>query len=267
MRLWVDAALGIVRRDAQLFVSYRMQVVSRILSAVFSLALFYYVSRLVGGSRLFPDPADYFTFVVVGLIIIQVLVTTLGTAPVTIRQELVSGTIERLLVSPFGVVGGILAMMAFPFLVALATAVLTVAVAAAFFGFEVASTAPLAVPVALLSAVAFLPFSLLLAAVVVLFKQAGNGVQFVMAGLSIAGGLYFPVSLLPSWIRWTSDVQPFTPAAQVLRHLLAGAPVEGSISGDLLKLAGFAVVLLPLSLVALRAAVRAGQRQGTIFEY
>jgi len=52
--------------------------------------------------------------VIVGLVIVQILTISLGVMPVTVRQELVSGTIERFLVSTHGPVNGILDAMLFP---------------------------------------------------------------------------------------------------------------------------------------------------------
>jgi hypothetical protein len=52
--------------------------------------------------------------VIVGLVIVQILTISLGVMLVTVRQELISGTIERLLVSAHGPVNGILGTMLFP---------------------------------------------------------------------------------------------------------------------------------------------------------
>jgi ABC-2 type transport system permease protein len=89
----------------------------------------------------------------------------------------------------------------------------------------------------------------------------------VVTGISLVAGLYFPVSLLPDWIQWASNVQPFTPAADLLRHVLIDTPLEGSAAGDVLRLVGFTAVTLPLSILALRGGVLRSQRQGTITEY
>ncbi len=42
---------------------------------------------------------------------------------------------------------------------------------------------------------------------------------------SLVAGLYFPVALLPQWIRWASDVQPLAPATELLRWALVGQPL------------------------------------------
>jgi ABC-2 type transport system permease protein len=266
VRLWFDATWGIVRRDAILFFSYRSQTFTQIVGLLFNLTVFFYISRLLTGETI-ETPGGYFAFVVVGLVIVQVLTTSMGITPTQVRQELVSGTIERFLVSAHGPVHGIVGMMLFPLASAFATGAIMLAIAAIVFGMPLEPTAPLAIPVAALGALAFLPFALALVAAVIAFKQVASGAQFIVSGVAIVGGLYFPVTLLPGWIAWTADVQPFTPAADVLRHLLVGAPLADPIIVDLAKLVAFAAVLLPVGVLLLRAAVRYGQRVGTIAEY
>ena len=47
IRLHITAALAVARRDFQIFMSYRLRLVSQVLSTLFAVTLFYYVSRLV----------------------------------------------------------------------------------------------------------------------------------------------------------------------------------------------------------------------------
>jgi ABC-2 type transport system permease protein len=257
---------GIMRRDAILFASYRTQLVSQFVGPLFTITLFYYISHVITAKSIH-SPGGYFGFVIVGLVIVQILTISLGIMPVTVRQELVSGTIERFLVSAHGPVNGILGTMLFPLASASVTGVLMLGLATLIFGLPLAATAVLAIPVSLLGMLAFLPFAFILVALVMAFKQVTSVTQFVIAGIAIVGGLYFPVSVLPSWIRWASEVQPFTPATDLLRHLLVDTPLAHSALVDLLKLVGFIVVLLPASFASLRVAIRYGQRTGTIAEY
>jgi ABC-2 type transport system permease protein len=266
VREWADATWGVVRRDAIVFATYRTQVLTMIVGTLFQLTIFYYIAQLLH-ARTFATSTAYFAFVVVGMAIMQSLVTTLGLTPAQVRQELVAGTMERFLVSPFGAGNGIVAMMVFPTLWSLLMGTIMLALAALVFGLPLVATAPLAVPVALLGALSFMPFTLAVVAVVVVFKQATAGTQFLISGIAIVGGLYFPSALLPGWIRWTRQVQPFSPAADLLRHLLVGSPLQQSVAVDLAKLVGFGLILFPLALLALRRAIRFGQRRGTIIEY
>lgn len=260
------AFIAIMRRDLHVYLSYRTRLVSQLLTAVFSLALFYYVSRLVHLNS-FKSPASYFAFVVVGLALVSVMYSCF-IIPEYVRQELVAGTFDRLLLSPFGAVRAVVAMTLFPLLLSFALAAWTLALGCVLFGLQLHwSTVPLAVPAMMLALLAFLPFGMLFAALTVVVKQGNVGTTWVVALMALTGGVYFPITVLPHWMQEVSRLQPFTPATGVLRHLLVNSTVTTSIGPSLLKLAGFAGVLLPLSIVALSGAIRAGQRRGTIIEY
>lgn len=267
MRPYLAATGAIFRRDLTVFLSYRIRFVTTLLSSVFSITLFYYLSRLVKVDT-FPTPDDYFAFAVVGLIILSVLQSTLAGPPMLVRQELVAGTFERMALTPFGPTWALLSTLLFPFAFALAIAVSMLALAALLFGLDVQwATAPLAVPLGALGALAFMPFGILLLAAVIVAKQAAGGAAWVLTLISLVAGLYFPVEVLPSWIEWTSQVQPFTPATDLLRHVLVDTPLPEPAAIGLAKLVGFTVVLLPLSLLVVERAIRLGRKRGTLTEY
>jgi ABC-2 type transport system permease protein len=263
----IRAAAGIIKRDALVFKSYRFRFLTQALTAFFSVVLFYYISRLVNFGT-FRTPDQYFAFAVVGLATFEVLVVTLTSIPGRIRQELVAGTFERLVLSPFGAVASVISLLVWPFLLACSGGILTIAFASIVFGMPLRwSTVPFALPAAFFGMLAFAPFALLTAALVLIAKQVESGVGFIATGIALIAGFFFPPELLPSWIGWASDIQPFSPALSLLRNLLVGTPLPGSLWSVLLKIALFAVVLLPLMTWALAAAIRVGQRRGTIIEY
>jgi ABC-2 type transport system permease protein len=268
MRGFADlaGAAAIVKRDYLIFASYRLRFLAEIVSAILGVTLFYYVSRLVTGGA-FESSDDYFAYAVIGLAVLQVLTACLVVLPMVLRQELLAGTFERILVSAFGPVQCLLAMSVFPFLSALVSAALTIAFASLVFGMNVDwSSAPLALPAAALGYVAFLPFAVLITGVVFIVKQVGTGAGLLITCLSLVAGVFFPVVLLPDWIEWTSEVQPLTPAADLLRHLVVGTPIDSAWSATL-RLAAFAAVLVPLSILSLRACLTYAQRRGTVLEY
>jgi ABC-2 type transport system permease protein len=262
------AAAAICMRDFRVWSSYRMRFFSTLFAAVFGVTLFYYVSRLVNSPEVGSADA-YFGYVVVGTATLEVLTATL-TAPIaTLRSELLVGTFERMVVSAFGPVASIVSLIVFPLLLGMVIGTLTITTAVVGFGLDLHwATVPLAIPAALLGAVSFAPLGLLMAAAVLVFKQTNAGAAFVISGLSLVAGLYFPVSLLPDWIQWASHVQPLTPAVDLMRHLLIGTPMsDGTPLGAVAKLIGFAAVLLPVAIVVLRASVLRSRRNGTITEY
>jgi ABC-2 type transport system permease protein len=266
LRAELDATAAIVRRDWLILTSYRLRFLTQLVSLCFSVTLFHFIAKLVRVSS-FRTPAAYFGFALVGLLTLQVLNSTLHTPPSALRGELGAGTFERLVVSPFGALRAMVAMTLFPLIYALVMAVGMLAFAAIAFGLHVQwATLPLLAPVALLGALSFLPFGLLIMALVLVLKQALSGVTFVVAGISLISGLYFPVSVLPAWMRELSRLQPFTPAADLMRHVMAGTRLHESLALELAKLVGFPLVLLPISLLALQLALRQGRRRGTLLE-
>lgn len=262
-----SAAAAVLRRDFALFASYRMRFITTFFTTAVSLTLFYYVSRLVRSDRV-GSPDDYYAFVVVGIIIFAVLTSTLTMPVATLRAELMAGTFERMVLSPFGPVRAVMSLMLFPLLLALVSSILSLVYAGLVFGLDLRWPEALAgLPLALLGALAFAPFGLLMTAAVVIFKQTNAGATFIITGVTLLAGIYFPVSLLPDWIEWASEVQPFTPAVDLLRHFLVDTPLRDPMLLELAKLALFAAVMLPLSIVALAAAVRRSRRLGTVIEY
>lgn len=269
MTEWASSARAfraVIRRDLTIYMSYRTRLLSQSASTLLSLALFYYVSRLVRVNG-FSTPDRYFAYVVIGLSLLGVIYSCFAT-PGIVRQELLVGTLERLVLSPFGAVRSIIAMSLFPLVYASVQATLGLALACAVFGLHLHwSTAALAIPMMGLTLLAFLPFGLLFAALTIVIKQGSVGTNWVVAVLALVGGMYFPISLLPHWLQVASELQPFTPATELLRHLLVDSPMRTSTAAALVKIVLFAAALLPLSIHTLDVAVRTGQRRATIIEY
>lgn len=267
VRAYLSATAGIVRRDAMIRASYRGTLVSTLVSVIFGLATFYFVSKLVRVPP-FNSPGDYFAFTVVGIVVFGLMQSSLS-IPMNVRQELVAGTYERLVLSPFGGTAATVALMVFPILFALTMALVEIGVAVVVFGLHVEwDTAALALPLGVAGAFAFAPVALVFAAITLAFKQA-PGQNAALAVFALASGLYFPVALLPWWLHWISEIQPYTPTVALLRHVLIGFPLPlgMSIAAAVAKIVAFIVIGIPIGVLLVSIAGRYGRRHGTIIEY
>lgn len=265
LRSFPGAAAAFARRDLQVLLSYRTRAITSNLEGLFGLFLFYYIARLVHGGR-FGTPQQYFAFVVVGMVVFTIVQSALA-IPAAFRQELIAGTFERLVLSPFGATAAVLALMVFPIVYALIRGALVLVFATTLFGLHLDwHTAIDALPLGVLGALAFAPLALVFTAAILIFKQApGQGA--VLGIIAFVSGLYFPVSLLPGWISWISEVQPFTPSVELMRHVLVDYPLGGDAAGMLLKMVGFAVIGIPVGTWLVAAAGRFARHRGTITEY
>ncbi|HTX09575.1 MAG TPA: ABC transporter permease [Solirubrobacteraceae bacterium] len=262
---YLGAVLATMKRDALIFVSYRLRVFSQAVAMLFSLTIFYYVGKLVPAGAIGPH-GKYFAFAVVGIVTTAVLTSALGSVQI-VRMELMQGNFERILISPLGPVWGVVAVVAFPIAYSTVFAGVMLALASLIFGvpLHVGGIAP-ALAVGLLGALCLACIGLLFVAALIAFKSS-LGATWVIAGLSLLGGAYFPLRLFPGWIRWTSDVQPYTPTVDLLRHLLVGTRPVQAVWLELIKLAGFAALLMPVSITILWLAVKLSRHRGTIMEF
>ena len=81
------------------------------------------------------------------------------------------------------------------------------------------------------------------------------------------GSVYYPAGLLPAPLVWISYLLPITYALNAMRLALLEGATWGQLLPDLLALSGFAVVLLPLSLLAFRYSVRRAKIEGSLTQY
>lgn len=266
MRSHALAAVALCRRDMLIYFSYRGRIMVQFISILVYLSMFYYISHLVRFHE-FRTSSQYFSYVVVGIIITSTLQSTLAVG-LNLHSELLAGTFERLVCSAYGAVNGVASSVIFPVLIQLVLSILTICVGSVMFGMPIRwSTAPLALPVALVGAAVFGCIALLGAATVLIAKQTATITSFTASTLALLGGVYFPTSLLPGWGRLISNLQPVTYLVGLMRHFLIGYPLQGSITADVIRVLGFLVVMMPMAYFALARAIRFTRRRATLLEY
>ena len=110
------------------------------------------------------------------------------------------------------------------------------------------------------STLAFVGLGVMAAALPVLSPERGaEGTHIFQGSLLLVSGVYYPVEVLPAWIRPISMLSPATYTLSACRKLigvgdpattpqrLAGAPLSG-VRSELLVLVAMGVVLVPLGL-------------------
>ena len=161
-----------MKRDAHIFLSYRLRVVSQAMAMLFSLLIFYYVGKLVPAGVIGSLGGQYFAFAVVGIVTTAVLTSALGSAQI-VRMELMQGNFERILISPMGPVWGVVAVAAFPIAYSTVFAGVMLALASLLFGVPllVAGIAP-ALGVGILGALCLACIGLLFVGALIAFKSS-----------------------------------------------------------------------------------------------
>ena len=256
-------------RDWRIARSYRLQLVLDVAALPLSLALFFFLSRLVDPGRL-PNDVDlaqgYFSYAAVGLVVLRMAHTSLTSFATKLRTEQTTGTFETLLAEPISPAVVVLGTASFELLRAVATGSATLLVAVLFgLRLDVGTGTIAGLLVGLPSLLAtFAAVGVVLAAFAVVVKQVTALLGLATAALGVLAGAYFPIELLPGPLRVVADLLPFTWGIDVLRAAL----LRGDLAPERLALlVGFSVVALPLSLWVFGRALDLARRAGSLGQF
>jgi ABC-2 type transport system permease protein len=267
----IQAVTSFLKRDVSLAISYRLSFILQIGGILFSVASFYFLSRLFG-SALVPQLAqyggDYFSFVLIGLAFSGYLGLSLSSFSSSIREGQMTGTLEIMLLSPTRLSVILLSSSVWPYLLTTVQVIFYLVLGALVFGFDASHANVLtAVVVLILSIASFIGFGILSAAMVLITKK-GDPIAWIFGGVSsLLSGVYYPISVLPGWLTPLSHVLPMTYALDAMRLAMLKGDSLYDVRFDILVLAGFALVLTPLSFFAFRSALRRAKMEGSLLHY
>lgn len=260
----LDKTAVIFRRDALTAMRYRTGFLLGASGAITELAAFYYLSRAVGpGFR--PEGEEYFSFLLVGTGFYTFLLMGVHAFLQTVQEAQQTGTLEVLMTTSTSppVLVFLSAMSAF------AANTLTLAfylIAGLLFGAPVHPNVVTSLAVFALSVVVAAAIGLL-AAALQLAVQKGSAVVWVLGSVWFMTGTLFPVQTLPRPLRHLADLIPITHSLEGMRlALLEDASLRG-VGHELVILALFALVLVPLSLLVFSWTLRRARLAGTLSFY
>ncbi len=262
-------AFAIFVRDARLAMSYPMSFWLGWISIAGQVLAFYFMSKLIGPSKNFGfggHASSYFDYVIVNLAFIEFQTVAIQSFQRAIRSDQMLGTLEAVLATPTGLPLIVLSSGLWAF----ALTVVEVAVylgIASLLGLNLTHTNLATAGTFLVLTVACMsPVGVLSAASIMTFKQLGP-TNWIANGLAmLLGGVLFPVSKLPLALQYVSWMLPITHALNGIRGAVNGATVA-QLAPDAIWMAGCAVLLLPISLVAFATAVRRAKIDGTLGHY
>jgi ABC-2 type transport system permease protein len=256
------------RRDLLIASTYRSPFILEAVEALFGATTFYYVARFVDSPALresLPQGKTYFAYSLVGFVFFDYLNAALDTFDRSLQEARDAGTLEPLLVTQVSLPVMLIGSAFYPF----AATTLRVAVylgwAAVFFDFPLNAANWLAVAAVLLATLlAFSGMGVLSASYLLLFKRGNPAKWFILGVSSIAGGMLFPVSILPPWLQLVAHLNPVTYALDAMRGALLDGASVFSIARSLLLLLVFGAVLLPISMAIFSWVLRRTKITGTL---
>jgi ABC-2 type transport system permease protein len=184
----------------------------------------------------------------------------------TVAWERWEGTIEYTFMAPLSRPVHLLGMGAFAVLYGVVRASLLFAVVAAMFGLAMPHAAfGTALVLLAIASVSFIGVGMMTAVLPLISPEKGAQLGFVAQGVMlVVSGVYYPVSVLPTWMEWVAKVSPATYALRGIRHAILDGYGLGSVWGDIWPLIVIGIASIPLGLAVFGAGERYAKRHGKL---
>lgn len=264
-------ALAFIRRDFQTQVSYRLGFVMRVTGMLISVSIFYFISQILGSAvnpYLGRYGTDYFHFALLGITFYPFISLAANSLAEAIHEYQHTGTLEVLFLSPTPFLASLFMSTLWRYCWAFAESLFYLLVASLVFRADLDWANILsAIVVVLLTISANAGLGFINAGFVLVTKRPSPLTQLLALVTRLLAGVYYPIEVLPDWLRSFSHLLPATYSFDALRRtMLQGASLV-DVGRDVLALAGFTVVLLPIGLVVYRYAVRWAKIDGSLSQY
>ena len=266
-RLRPRAVLAMMRRDYLIRTSYRLSLVLDLFIGFLDLVVYYFISRTFEGASTaeLQGAPSYFAFALVGIAVTVVIQAATTGVALRVREEQLTGTLEALLTQPVRSSELAMGLCGVPFVVAtIRVAVyLFFAVALLGVGFSDADWLGFAVVLSC-TGLAMSSIGIAAGAMVMVIKRGHSLAALIVFGMSLVGGAFFPVTVLPPILEKIGTVVPTRFAFDGLRAALyRGSGWED----EAFLLALFGVTSLPIALWLFTRALRWSRRTGGLAQY
>jgi len=260
-----------LKRDFKSEVSYRFSFLMNLFSILFSIATFFFLSKLIGksvGFQLKEYGGDYFSFVLIGIAFSSFLGTGLSSFSSTISGAQSEGTLEAMLITPTKVSGIIVMASLWDFLMTAFDVILYLALGSLLFGVNLSkANVPGALLVLILTVTAFSGLGIISASFIMVLKR-GDPINWLFGTFSsFVGGTFFPITVLPVWLQKMAYLFPIFYALRAMRHAVLQGFSFMALLPDIAALALFSLIILPISMVAFKKAIKFAKTDGSLVTY
>lgn len=263
-------AWAFIRRDALIAASYRTAAVVQLLRILVAVPFFFYLSSLLGekgAEHLARYGGSYFAFLLIGVGFLDYVGISLRSFTNSLRESQLTGTLEIIMLSPTRLWQLLLYSSLWVYLLATVRFGLYLLVGMLFKLDLDQANVPAALVVLFLAVVALASFGIVSASVTLVIKR-GEFLNTAMAMLSsFAGGVLFPVALLPGWLQVVAQFIPTTHALEGLRLALFQGYGVVELLPQILVLLAMIAVLLPIALGSFSLAMRWSRATGSLAQY
>lgn len=251
--------------------SYRLSFVLNILSIFLSVYIFFIFSKLFEGTNSYLEEYgnDYFFFLIIGIAVSDLALRISSIINTEVRNYQLTGLFEEIINLRESTTSILLFSLIYPIFYSLMRLIIYLVAAVLFFNLTLSYANIGFIIIALMLVIfSFIGISLISGAYAIAFKK-GNPLSAInQISVMVLGGVFFPTTILPSWLSTISQFIPITHALEVIRYLfLPNNYMNDQTIYHLLIMVLFSVSLILLGLFLCGHAVKTGKKNGTLTIY
>ena len=206
------------------------------------------------------------TILLIGAVIWSYLGIIFEILTETVQWERWEGTIEYTFMAPLSRAVHLIGMGLFAVAYGVVRASIVFVVIAAFFGLNMPDANFVSAVILLaIASVSFIGIGMMTAVLPLISPEKGTQVGYIAQGVMlVVSGVYYPVSVLPTWMEWLSKISPATYALRGIRAAILEGTGVGALWGDIWPLIVIGVVSIPLGLAIFRRGERYAKQHGKL---
>jgi ABC-2 type transport system permease protein len=264
MRLQLVGLYGVVERNVYLVKRYFVWELAWFLWTTANTLTIVFIAKGVQAAGGHIDVQRETTSLLVGAVIWSYLGLIFETLTQTIAWERWEGTIEYTFMAPLSRLVHLGGMGLFAVAYGVLRSAMLFALLALCFGLHLGHANFLAALVLLgIASISFAGLGILTAVLPLISPEKGEQLGFIAQGLLlVVSGVYYPVSVLPQWMRWLSTISPATYALRGIRNAILDG--QGVHWADVWPLLILGAVSIPLGLSVFKAGERYAKRTGKL---
>lgn len=269
----LSVARAFVRRDFLMEFSYRTAFILKFTFIAAAVPIIYFISKVFQGAQ--PDAlaeygsgGQYFAFLLIGIAFQDYVSYSQSAFNTNMREHQLMGTLEIVMLSPTPVVlipvfsslwGYFFTSLRF----------LMFLLFGMLFGLDLSAIdIPALTLVVVLSIVSMSAVALLSASVVILVKRGGDAITALLTGATVLfSGVLYPVSVLPDWMQFISNILPYTHSLEAMRKTILNGAHTFDLLFEFQVLIGFSAIMFPIAILAFNKSVAIAKAQGSLGQY
>ncbi len=257
---------GVVERNAYLVKRYAWWELAFFLWTVANTLTIVFIAKGVEASGVDIDVERLTTQLLIGAVIWAYLGIIFEILTETVAWERWEGTIEYTFMAPLSRPVHLIGMGLFAIAYGVLRASALFGVVAVFFGLDMPKADFVTAMVLLaIASVSFIGIGMMTAVLPLISPEKGTQLGFIAQGLMlVVSGVYYDVSVLPTWMEWISKISPATYALRGIRDAINNGAGIGDVWGDIWPLIVIGIASIPLGLWVFGRGERYAKQHGKL---